>query len=150
METNDQIQDQEVIREKVELPNEFIHHLDQISRWTTFFSVMGFILVGILLIFAFFSGRIFSAVTHHHAKGPALIMSLVYVLMAVIYFFPVVYLYRFSSLSRRAIRLNDPNEIVTAFKNLKWHFQFVGIVTIVVLLIYLLVGIGFSISAFLR
>ncbi len=150
METNDEIRDQEVIREKVEIPNEFIHHLNQISKWTTFFSVLGFIAVGVLLIFAAFSGRIFSAMTHYHAKGAALIMSLVYIIMAVIYFFPVVYLYRFSILSRRAIRVNDPNEIVTAFKNLKWHFQFVGIVTIIFLLVYLLVGIGFSITAFLR
>jgi len=55
----------------------------------------------------------------------------------------VLYLYKFSIYSRNAIKNNDSNEIVNALKNLKSHFKFIGIFTLIFLSIYLMIGIGF-------
>lgn len=76
-------------------------------------------------------------------------MGFIYVAISLIYIMPVIYLYRFSTLARRAIRISDSVEIMYALRNLKSHFKFVGIFTIVILGLYFLAGIGLVISKLL-
>jgi len=56
--------------------------------------------------------------------------------MAGIYFFPVYYLYNFSSKLKDAIRLNSEVILENSFKNLKSHYKFMGIVLLIFLVIY--------------
>jgi hypothetical protein len=143
METNIYTANNEQNKEKIELSNESLFYFDQIRKWTTFFSILGFIVIGLLLIVGIFAGSIFTKFGHINSKFPFAVLGFIYFIMAIIYFFPVLYLYNFSISSKRAIQNRDSNEITKAFKNLKSHFQYTGIFTIVFLSIYLLIGIGF-------
>ena len=150
METSNQNTGNEMNNVKVELTKESLFYYDQIRKWTTFFSILGFVFIGFLIIIGIFAGSIFSKFGQVNSNFPFFIIGFIYIILAIIYFFPVLYLYRFSISSKLAIKNNDSNEIVKAFKNLKSHYQFMGILTIIVLSIYLIIGIGFFIVKLVR
>lgn len=149
METNNLNQDNEMNRSTIELTKESIFYYDQIRKWTTFFSILGFVFIGLMSIFGIFAGSIFSKFGQVN-PGFSYFFGFVYLIFAVIYFFPVLYLYRFSVSSGRAIKNRDSNEIVKAFKNLKSHYQFIGILVIILLALYLFMGVGFLVVKLLK
>src|SRR5690606_1643028 len=64
--------------------------------------------------------------------------GLIYIVLAVIYFFPVLYLFNFSRKLKIALASNDMSSLTEAFSNLKSHYKFIGILAIVVVSIYIL------------
>ncbi len=76
------------------------------------------------------------------------VLMIVYLVMIVVYFFPIYYLFQFSSKMKKAIDQKDTITFAEATGFLKNHFQFIGICAIVVLSLYVLgivVGIGAAI-----
>lgn len=116
-----------------------VAYLKETSGWTLFFAVLGFIFVGILVLGAFFVGIFFSTFYDvEMVPGLELIMSGIYFIIGIIYFFPIYYLYRFSTNMKKAIENNDNDNLDVAFKNIKSHYKFMGIFTIIILAIYIL------------
>jgi hypothetical protein len=77
--------------------------------------------------------------------GP--LMWIFYLLFALIYFFPVLYMYQFSRYAKQSLVQigsgGSSGELMAhAILYLKKHFRYVGIFTIVILAVYLLVIIG--------
>lgn len=145
METNDLIQENENTQTKMELSQESVYYFNQIRKWTTFFSILGFVMVAFLIVFSLFAGAVFSSLGQPYFGLSAIVLGIVYFIIAVLYFFPVLYLYKFSRSADKAIKTNDSDEIAEAFKNLKSHYKFVGIMTIVFLCIYIIFGLFFLI-----
>ena len=56
--------------------------------------------------------------------------------MAIIYFFPILYLYKFSSSIKNGILNSSSDQLDLAFRNLKSHYKFMGILVIVMLAFY--------------
>ena len=138
----------------MEFSAQSVVYLNETRKWTIFLSVLGFIVLGLLVIFAFFAGTIFSAMSGGMMPaGTSIFISILYVAMALLYFFPIFYLYKFSTLSKKAIYEENTEDLTLAFKNLKSHYKFIGILTIVILSIYLLIfliaGIAGGIGAFM-
>ncbi|MFN3403085.1 MAG: hypothetical protein ACK40G_03250 [Cytophagaceae bacterium] len=123
------------------LTAEAIGFLDQIRKWTKFLSILGFIGLGFLVILGFSIGAIMQMVNPMAGQMgfPTAILGGVYIVMALIHFFPVLYLFNFSSALGRALRSNSSYELTVAFKNLKSHYKFIGVFCIVVLSIYALI-----------
>ena len=133
-----------------------INFLKEIAKWTKFISIVGFVLVGIMVLMGLAVGTIITAMTAMipqdlpaGSPNPAAFtgaFGFIYIFMAVLYFFPVYYLYNFSSKLKSAIQLNSEVQLESSFKNLKSHYKFMGIILIVMLVIYggmfLLFGLG--------
>lgn len=115
--------------------------LVETSKWTKFLSILGFIFIGIMVIGGLFAGTIFSKIGTE-LPFPGFVIGLIYIFIALIYLFPILYLYRFSSNLKIALLNKDKVALETAFQNLKSHYKFVGIATIVVLGLYLILGVG--------
>ena len=64
---------------------------------------------------------------------PEALIQVIVALSALIYFFPVWFLYRFSKHMAHAVQTLDKQEIHKAFKYLKSYFVYLGILLIVVL-----------------
>jgi len=131
------------------LTSESVFYLQKIANWTTFFSVAGFVFIGLMIILGVVMTTFLTTVFAASGKPYMAYMGFIYVAISLIYIMPVIYLYRFSTLARRAIRISDSVEIMYALRNLKSHFKFVGIFTIVILGLYFLAGIGLVISKLL-
>jgi len=67
--------------------------------------------------------------------------------MAVLWFIPNLYLFRFASKIQQAVRLSESLQVGEGLKNLKSYFKFLGILFIIVLCFYALAFIGGIIGA---
>lgn len=136
-----------------------ISYLSETARWAKFLSIVGFILCGLMLLFAFFIGTILTIISRignsdsfnsNMGTGSAFLSAYI-IVIALLYFFPCLYLFNFSMKMQNALRTNDQTSLNAAFGNLKSCFKFVGILTIIVLSFYLLGVIGIlSVATIMR
>ncbi|MCX6243346.1 MAG: hypothetical protein NTU98_01460 [Bacteroidetes bacterium] len=150
----------EIQDQRIELQGATLLHLNEIRKWTNFLSILGFIafglliLVGIIMLFAFSVASSYAFSPYAAVMGPW--MGIIYIIFSAIYFFPIYYLFRFSTLTKQSllqINLGGGNSnalMAQAIDYLKRHFRFVGIFTIVVLSMYILIIIGVVIMLAMR
>jgi uncharacterized membrane protein YjgN (DUF898 family) len=122
-------------------------HLWEAAKWARFLAIIGFIMCGIIAIIGIFAGSIFSTFSSKYddyggasafGSGMAVVMIVMYVGIAVIYFFPCLFLLRFANHMKNALSTNDQITLNTSFQNLKIMFRYVGIVTIIIISFYIL------------
>lgn len=123
-------------------------HLSETARWGRFLAIVGFIMCGLVLIGGIFMATLMNRVSSMEdelgARGAAAskisasLAMFFYILFALLYFFPCLYLYRFSQSLRTALNGNGQEELNNAFFNLKRMFRYVGILTVIILCIYAL------------
>jgi heme/copper-type cytochrome/quinol oxidase subunit 2 len=145
---------------KIEIGHESLSYLDTTRKWTMFFSILGFIGLGIMLLFSLLAGTFIKMITSmvsgassmsgmegmDGVAAPAaaiggaigIIIFIFALIFAVIYFFPLLYLFRFSKHTKNAVANMDANELQLGLKNLKSYWKYIGILVIVVLAIYFL------------
>ena len=129
--------------------------LAESAKWGKFLAIIGFIVCALIIILGIFmataSSEMDSAFRQYGAggsgdfEGLGVVMAVVYILVALIYFFPCLYLLRFSNHMKTALATDNLSSLTTSFQNLKSMFKFVGIFTIVILAFYLLafiIGLG--------
>lgn len=129
-----------------------LEHLKLTARWSQFLSILGFIGLGLMLIGVFGLMAMESQLnTYSRLNGSPFdsdTLAVIYLVMIVIYFFPIYYLFQFSSKMKKALEMKDAITFTEATGFLKNHFQFVGICAIVVISLYALafiIGIGAAI-----
>ena len=140
----------EIKDQKIELEGITLLHLNEIRKWTQFLSILGFIAVGLLLFLGVFMLIIsfFRSPFQYDQFGMiGPFMWIFYLLFALIYFFPVLYMYQFSRYAKQSLVQIGSGEssrelMAHAIIYLKKHFRYIGILTIVILAVYLLVIIG--------
>lgn len=108
------------------------------AKWARFLSIVGFVFIGLILLAALFIGFASSGLRGFGGMGGG-IVALTYILIALLYFFPVLYLFRAATSLRDGINNNDEGALTTGFENLKSHYKFVGILTIIFLSLYALI-----------
>jgi len=128
--------------------------LRETSKWAKFLSIVGFIFCGILLVIGIFAASLFATMsTQYGSPMPAQMGGLMtgfYIFYAVIYFFPCLFLFRFSTRTQVALRSNDQLQLSTALGSLKSYFKFFGILTIIILslcilaIVFGVIGAAFS------
>ena len=114
------------------------NYTQETSKWTNFLAIMGFSFIGLMIVLGFFIGSIFSEMVENQPNMPfsGTVLGFIYLMMGLIYFFPVLYLYKFSTFTKKALMHHNTNDLNEAFKNLKSHYRFMGIITIVILSVY--------------
>lgn len=139
--------------QKIEIGADTLKHLNTARKWAMFLAIISFIFIGLVGIIGLIAGTFLKAFSAGE-KNLGIPDSLVYIpliAMAVVYFFPVLFLFRFSKFSHRAILTFDKAMFHKAVKNLKYYFAYIGILIIIIFSIYIVVLIvaGSSI-AFLK
>lgn len=118
---------------------EIKNYLLETSKWGKFLAIVGYVGMGFLVLLGLGVIVGFSIQGSLANVGfPAGLIGIVYILLAVIYYFPVNYLYRFSVQMKQGLSLNNELSATSGFENLKSLFKFMGIFTIVVLSIYVI------------
>lgn len=128
------------VQEKPVMGNEKIEaYLKETAKWGKFLAIVGYVLMGILVLVAIAMMLGMSALSK--ATGHSFFsvwIGMIYILLAGVYYVPITYLYRFSVRIKQAVLNNNEEAYTTAFQNLKSLFKFLGIFTIVILAIYAL------------
>lgn len=136
---------------KIEIGQLSLGYLETTRKWTMFFAILGFVVIGILLILGLVAGSFLTSFTSKMsgmegmegspaAGGIASIFIFIGILIfAVIYFFPLFYLLRFSRHTKNAVANLDAQELELGLKNLKSYWRYIGIFTIIALSFYLII-----------
>ena len=125
--------------------------LKEIAGWTYFLSIIGFIFVGLLVLIAVSANSIYNNMAQFSQESPfdvGLFMTAVYVIVALIYFFPILFLFKFSKRLKSALKSKEDEELASALEMLKSHYKFVGVFTIIVLSLYALAIIAGLLGVF--
>lgn len=119
-------------------------YLRETAKWAFMLSIIGFILVGLFVLFAVLifvmSSALNSASNPFQTQGlPIAFVAFIYIIMAALYFFPVLYLYKFSRKMKVALLEKNTEDLTAAFSNLKSFFKFLGVMMLIIIGIYVLV-----------
>ncbi len=133
------------------------------GKWCLFLSIVGFIGLGLLLIGAMVMYATMSAIPDMAMAGagggmpPSMgagifgamrgILSGIYIVLAVVYFFPIYYLYKYAKGMKDALESSNSDILSEALVYLKSHHKFLGIMTIVIISLYILLFVGAMIFA---
>jgi hypothetical protein len=148
----------EIKDQKIELEGVTLLHMNELRKWTQFLTILGFVGIGLIL----FIGVIMLVISFMQTGTPFDQLGLIghlmwvgYITISVIYFFPVLYMYRFSIQAKKSLLTLGSGDLskvhmASAIENLKKHFRYVGIVTIIILALYVVVLIGLLIAFALK
>jgi hypothetical protein len=137
----------------IEVEQDTLAHLNTARKWAMFLAIMGFIFLGLAVIIGLLAGTFLTAFsTGQKGLGiPESMMFIPVILLGAIYFFPVLFLFRFSKHTLHAINTLDKQAFHKAIKNLKAYFAYIGILIIIILTLYIVVlVVAGSSMAFLK
>ncbi len=120
-------------------------HLTTAARWGNILAIIGFVVTGIGALFGLF-GLVAIGAT---ASSPELAMIeglstlmwvglLVYFAILGLYVLPLLYLSRFASNLKTALYADNQGNLALSFENLGKLFKFLGILTLVVIGVYII------------
>lgn len=129
--------------------------LREASKWGKFLAILGFIFEGLFAILSFFAGvltetlyRSMGGMFEYRQSG-GFGVTVVYLGIVVLLFFPTLYLYQFSTRIRKAVDTSDQESMTFAFARLKSMFKFRGILAIVGISAWLLILVAVMVGAML-
>lgn len=138
------------------LNEETLKHIKETAQWAKFLSIIGFIFIGLMIILGvvmiFVIPTLNQKISGLSGTSPmvnSVYFSVFYFILAAVYFFPVLYLFRFSNQSLKALKNKEIKFLAQAFKQLKNHFKFVGILVIISFSFYVLAILGIMIGGLL-
>ena len=118
------------------------------ATWGKFIAIVGYVGIGFMsvisiamIVFAPFMNKIQGG---QLGTISLIAMGAVYIIMAILYYFPVSFLYRYSVRVIKAVNADDQMMLESSFRNLNNLFRFIGVITIIMLSIialYLLIMI---------
>jgi hypothetical protein len=118
----------------------------EIVKWAKFLAISSFVGLGIMLLIG--AGVILIQFQDQAEGLSTVIMGVFYILMAVLYFFPALYLHRFATATANAIEQLNDDTLEEGLEQLKSLFRFTGILIIIILSLYA-VGILSTIATYL-
>jgi small-conductance mechanosensitive channel len=124
---------------KIDIGQKTLKHLNVTRRWTMFIVIMGFIILGLIIVIGLLAGTFLSAFSteESHSGVPAYKLLIIIIAMAVVYLLPIIFLFRFSKHTAHAVHNLDNQELHKAFRNLKYYFVYISILIIIVLILYI-------------
>ena len=124
---------------KIVIGQETLNNLSTTRKWTMFIAVSGFIILGLIIALGLITGTFLSTFNHSDTTPgiPDLLLLAIVFAAAVIYFFPVFFLFRFSKHASNAVANLNSDELLKAFKYLKRYFVYLGILLIIVIACYI-------------
>jgi hypothetical protein len=122
-------------------------HLTEAAKWARFLAIVGMIFLALILFAGLYLSITLASLESDMEGfgrprpmiGAGIGSAFVYVVIAVIWFFPLFYLLRFSTELRKALDSENQEILNAAFQSLKVCLRYLGIVTIIVLVIYALI-----------
>lgn len=110
------------------------------AKWGRFLAIVGFVFLGLMVLVGIGGGAFMGSMASE-LQGASSMMSgsfimILYLVMALFYFFPTYYLYKFSTNTIRAINSSNSEDLSDGLKNLKSCFKFWGITMAIILSLY--------------
>lgn len=126
-------------------------HLLETCRWTKFLAILTFIVIGLMmagLLAVFAMGSMAAVMSNGFSALGAVGAFLVMTLLVALYWYPSYMLYRFSVSIKSGILHNNQQMVEDGFRYEKNMYRFLGILTILLICVYLVIILSAVISTF--
>ena len=136
--------DNELLKpEMAELTTVSAAYLLKAAKWAKFLAILGFIMTGLLVIAGIIMFFVLNIVNEEMVPlnmpfSPEL-LSVIYIVVAGIFMIPVFFLNSFANNAIKAVKSSNTEKMTSALKNLKNLFVFIGISTVVILVLYTII-----------
>ena len=150
------MENQDLLNNDLKISPVGLSYLTESARWGKFLAIMGFILCGFMVLIAFFIPVVFTQLPPYNtmsssfSSGMRVGITIVYLFLTLMMFFPCFYLYKFSIKMQSAVKSVNQENFDESLMGLKSMFKFYGVFTIIVFSLYALVIIGTIITAAMR
>jgi hypothetical protein len=121
-------------------------YLNEAAKWAKFLAIVGFAVCGMLVFTGLFAGTIMRSSFNQSESELSSVenisgafLAFWFIVVAILYFLPSFYLFKFASSIQRAFINNDQATLNAAFRNLKSCLKFWGIFFAIILSLYALV-----------
>ena len=116
----------DAVPETLQITSNIRKYWSESTKWTLFFSILGFLYVALLVLLMAIG-----------SKSPMFAAGLVGTLVAgALVFIPCWFLFQFSQKVRQALQTDDSTLAAAGFANLRWFYQYAGILMIIILALY--------------
>jgi len=126
------------------LTEDMLYYIRGAAPWLRFIGIVGFAGIGLVVLILIIAAFGISSIMPDSAEfaplsaiGP--VVFLINIPFLALYFFPVLYLYRFGKKIKSYQYTNDSQDLVEAFKNNKSLWTFTGVITIIALAMMVLI-----------
>ncbi|MDX9810889.1 MAG: hypothetical protein RBU28_00780 [Bacteroidales bacterium] len=121
------------------IPDGIIRNLKATWKWTMFLSVLGFIILGSLVLMSLLTTTFLTLFKPEESPFglPELILLAASATVVLSGFLSVLFLFRFSRRTRNYIQNVRPGELTKAFRDLRLFFASVGITALLIISTYL-------------
>jgi hypothetical protein len=129
-----------------------ITYLRDAAKWARFLAIAGFIFCGFFVLAAILFATVFA--TMFNTLGSSSLygglgggfIGAVYIAIALVNFFPCLYLYNFGRRTKIALLNNDQEQLNVSFKNLRSLFRFFGVLMIICIGFWVLGFLGLIVT----
>ena len=112
----------------------------EMTRWTKFLAILGFVMIGLMLLFGVgmaMMASTFSQMSTNPMGNIGGVGIFIVVLFAIgVYFYPIYALLKYSSGMKLAMQTNSKEQFNSAIMYLKNMFKYIGILMIIFLCLY--------------
>lgn len=127
-------------------------YLLETARWGAFLGILGFIGVGFLVLAGLFMmivGGTVGSMSNAYSGLPFGFgfIGFFYIIGAALYFYPTLMMYNFSIGIKRSLPVNDQQQFNEALSKLRNKVKFNGILTIVIISVYIIIIIFAIVAA---
>lgn len=131
--------------ENAQLSAQSLRWLYDAARWAKFIAIVAFIGLGLLVIVGFVIGPAINALNNEFESAPlpfpGTLFGVIYLVVSLIYFFPFLFLYQFANGVTIAYKTNDEEKLNASLVYIKKHFNYIGVLLIILLSLYALLFI---------
>lgn len=113
-------------------------YLLEATKWARLIAIVGFVFVGLFVVIALIIGVSMGSTAIPGLGVGGGVFSVIYILLAALYFFPLLYLFRFANKTRYALERQDSSELEVGIENLKANLKFIGILLLAIIGFYIL------------
>ena len=119
---------------KLEIDFNAFQLLREIAKWGRFLAIAGYVGLAFLLLLGLISGVLIA----NSEFQAGIFVIIFYSLFVAVYIFPVYYLHQFSNKVTLALDTGDSLRLTESFVFLKSHYKFLGVLTMILLSLYVL------------
>lgn len=125
-------------------------HLSETAKWAKFLAVCGMIALVLMVIFGLYASFVLAKGVSefdsefrrqglgYSSTGLGATTAVTYILIGLLYFFPLLFLLHFANKMKAALAANDAAMLSESFRNLKKTFRYMGVLTIIGLVFFAL------------
>lgn len=137
--------------DELTISNEAKNHLFETAKWAKFLAIVSMVMYGLailIMIVLFFVLNNLPADSLMAQEGIPAWIFLIYIVFILIFLYPILKIYRFATLGKKALLQTDAALLTSALENQLAAYKFYGILIIIALIFYaisiVVAGIAFT------